>query len=224
MSIHQGHRERLRERFIRQGLNGYNELNALELLLFYAIPRKDTNPIAHALLERFGSLAAVFEATQQELEQIPGVGENAASLICLLPQMMRRAAVSKAENIHILKDTKTAGEYLRPKLLYEREEVVLLVCLDSRKRVINCVELSRGLANSVSVSVRKLVEFAVLERSDAIILAHNHPSGYAMPSIEDRNFTLQAKQALATVGISLADHFIVTDGECVSMAEMNFMP
>ncbi len=224
MDIHNGHRKRLRNRFIGQGLNGFDDVNALELLLFYAIPRKDTNPVAHALLERFGSLAAVFEAPVQELAQVPGVGESAAVLISMLPQMMRKITVSKTQNTRILNDVKSAGEYLHPRFLHEREEVILLVCLDSRKRVICCTEVSRGSVVSVAVNARKIVECAVLNRADSVIIAHNHPNGRVTPSVEDRTATAQIKRSLTAVDISLADHFVITDEEYVSMAQMNFIP
>ena len=223
MDIHNGHRERLRNRFIEQGLKGFEDVNALELLLFYAIPRKDTNPIAHALLERFGSLDAVFETSVKELAQVPGVGESAAVLINMLPQMMQKVMVSKTKNTHILKDYKTAGEYLQPRFMYEREEIILLVCLDSRKRIINCTEISRGVVNYVAASARKIVECAVLNRADSVIIAHNHPNGLPIPSVEDRAATAQIRQSLAAVDISLADHFVITDDEYVSMASMNLM-
>lgn len=224
MNIHNGHRERLRNRFIEQGLNGFDDVNALELLLFYAIPRKDTNPIAHALLERFGSLDGVFEAPVQELAQVPGVGENAAALINMLPQMMRKVMVSKTENTRILNDVKKAGEYLQPRFLHEQEEVMLLVCLDSRKRIISCVEISRGVVNSVAFNTRKVVECAVLNRADSVIIAHNHPNGRITPSVEDRNATAQIKRSLAAVGITLEDSFVIADEEYVSMARLNLIP
>lgn len=223
MSIHNGHRERLKDRFMQQGLNGFNDHNALELLLFYAIPRKDTNPIAHALLDRFGSLAAVLEARPQELMQVPGVGAGAACLISLLPQLMRKAMVSKTRDMYILSDVAAAGEYLQPRFLYERDEIVIVLCLDSRKRIICCSELSRGGVNSVTINPRKVVECAVLNRADSLIIAHNHPNGRAMPSVEDRRMTVQIKESLAAVEIRLEDHFIFSDGEYVSMAQLNMM-
>lgn len=223
MSIHNGHRERLKDRFMQQGLNGFNDHNALELLLFYAIPRKDTNPIAHALLDRFGSLAAVLEARPQELMQVPGVGACAACLISLVPQLMRKAMVSKTRDMYILSDVAAAGEYLQPRFLYERDEIVIVLCLDSRKRIICCSELSRGGVNSVTINPRKVVECAVLNRADSLIIAHNHPNGRAMPSVEDRRMTSQIKESLAAVEIRLEDHFIFSDGEYVSMAQLNMM-
>jgi len=222
MNVHEGHRERLRKRYLEQGLNGFNDLNALELLLFHAIPRIDTNPIAHALLDRFGSLAAVFEASVQELKEVPGIGENAAVLITLIPQMMRKAMVSKNADVKIISDAELAGQFFLPKFMFETDEVVLLACLDARKRVISCAEMNRGVVNSVAISARKIVETALLNKADSVIIAHNHPQGFALPSREDKMITTQIRQSLATIGVELVDHIIVADGEFVSMAQSNF--
>lgn len=223
MSIHDGHRARLRKRYIEQGLNGFNELNALELLLFHAIPRKDTNPIAHALIDRFGSLAGVFEADIKELMDVPGVGESAAVLISMLPQMMRKVMSSKNEDISIISSSEEAGQFLVPRFAFEKDELVLLVCLDARKRIMSCTEISRGVMNSVAVNVRKVVETAVLTKADSVLIAHNHPQGFALPSREDRDMTRRIMQSLASIGIELIDHIIVADGEFVSMAQSDML-
>jgi DNA repair protein RadC len=208
MAIHDGHRERLRDCFRKDGLAGFDAIRSLELLLQYAIPRRDVNPIAHALLERFGSLQEVFDASEQELLQVEGVGPTAAVLIRLIPQLARKSAVDRAASMRAILSTADARDYLMPHFLYERNELAMLLCLDSQKRVIKCEELSRGVVNSVNIDVRRVLEIALKQRSCSLILAHNHPDGPAANSREDDAVTRQVLLALRTVGIQLQDHLI----------------
>ena len=208
MSIHDGHRERLRESFRKDGLAGFDGIRSLELLLQFAIPRRDTNPIAHALLERFGSLQEVFDASEQELLQVEGIGPSAAVLLRLVPQIVKKSAVDRAAELRFLGSTADAMDYLMPHFLYERDEKALLLCLDSQKRVIRCEELARGVVNSVSIDVRRVLEIALKQRACSLILAHNHPDGPAHNSREDDLVTSQLYQSLRTVGIELRDHLI----------------
>ena len=138
MGVHDGHRERLRARFAEHGLESFNELNALELLLCYAIPRRDTNELAHRLLDAFGSLSGVFQASMQELTSIPGIGENAAALILMVPQIVKKAHVSKAKETKIIRNSTDAGNYLLPYFLDEQDEIVMMLCLDNKRAVICC--------------------------------------------------------------------------------------
>lgn len=213
MGIHDGHRERLRSRFIEHGLDNFNELNALELLLFYAIPRRDTNGIAHALLDRFGSLSAVFSASQEELQDVEGIGENAAALIRLIPQIMKKAATGSAEKKRKIKNSRDAAQYLRPRFMYEDDELFIVLFLDSHRNVIRCEEMSRGTVNAVEVNVRRVVEFALKYKASSLIIAHNHPDGNLMNSAEDDYITRQLSNSLSMVGIKLCDH-IIFSGEC----------
>lgn len=222
-SIHDGHRERMKERFKDYGLQSFSELNALELLLFYAIPRRDTNELAHALIMRFGSLAGVFAAGLRELCEVPGVGESTAQLIMLVPQIMKLSLVGKANEIKYITNSDEAGRYLVPRFVLEREEVLLLVSLDSQKRVIACNEMGRGVVNSVLTSNRRIVETALKNRASSVIIAHNHPDGFAIPSREDDAATQQIKSSLSTVGIPLVDHIVVAGDDFVSYADSGML-
>lgn len=222
MGVHDGHRARLKGRFLEHGLDTFNELNALELLLFYAIPRRDTNELAHALLDRFGSLSGVFDASFHELLEVPGVGENAASLIVLIPQLMRKSEISKTESVTAIKNSRDAGKYLVPRFLNMKEEHIMLLCLDSRKRVISCTELNSGVVNAVDTNVRKIVETALRCRASSAILAHNHPQGLALPSREDDGMTQKVHSSLRLVGIELVDHIIVAGNDFVSYSDSGF--
>ena len=112
MGIHDGHREKMRRRFLQGGLEPFADHEALELLLYYAIPRRDTNPIAHALMERYGSLAAVLDAPVEDLQKVEGVGESAAVLLKLVPQLYRKARLAEAERETVLNSSERAGAYL----------------------------------------------------------------------------------------------------------------
>lgn len=223
MGVHDGHRDRLRARFSEHGLDNFNELNALELLLFYAIPRRDTNEIAHALLACFGSLEGVFLASERELLQVPGIGTNAAALIRLVPQLMKKSALSRPNRREAIMNSSDAGRYFIPRFMYEQDEVVYLLCLDAQKRVIKCAEMGRGVVNCVETSIRRIVETALKYKSSSVILAHNHPDGLALPSSEDDMVTKQVNTALALVGVSLEDHIIVAGDDFVSFADSGIM-
>ena len=223
MGIHDGHRERLRTNFLENSLDGFNEVNSLELLLFYAIPRISTNELAHRLLDRFGSLYRVFDASYHELMEVEGVGENTAVLIKLIPEIMRKSRVSETSGIKVLAASSAAAEYLVPRFLYQEIEILLMVCLDSQKRIITCTEISRGVVNSVDANVRRIVEMALKYRASSVILAHNHPDGVALPSVEDDATTGLVGKALSSVGITLADHIIVAGEEYASYADSGMM-
>ncbi len=223
MSVHEGHRERLRDRFRQHGLDGFNEINALELALFYAIPRRDTNVIAHALLDHFGSLQAIFAASEQELCEVEGIGVQAASLLRLIPQLMRKSACAAADKIRVVRKSADAAAYLIPRFLYEQEEVILLLCLDSQKRIITCAEIGRGVVNAAETSLRRLVETALKYKSSSVILAHNHPDGLARPSVEDDMVTKQASRSLSLVGVVLHDHIIVAGEDYASFRDAGLL-
>lgn len=209
----------MKARYRDHGLDNFNDVNVLELLLFYAIPRKDTNEIAHALLDHFGSLDRVFEASIPELEAVPGVGESSALLISLIPQIMRRYLMVKGSCVSTITGSAEAGKYLVPRLMFEKDEKLLLLCLDAKKSVIACVNLGSGVVNAVDVNVRKVVENAVRHRASSVILAHNHPGGVALPSREDERITIEIAAALKLVGIPLEDHIIVAGDDYVSFAD-----
>ena len=223
MGVHDGHRQRMKQRFLEHGLDNFNDINALELLLFYALPRCDTNVVAHRLLDSFGSLPAVLEASAQELEKVEGVGESAAVLLRLVPQMSRRYMTAKADSMDVLSDSAAAGSYFLPRYMYEQDEVVYLACLDSVHRVICCREIGRGVVNAAEVSVRKIVELALQQNSAAAILSHNHINGLALPSRDDEMTTRKISSALGLVGIKLVDHIIVAGDEFVSMADSGLL-
>ena len=219
MSIHKDHRQRVRERYLKEGLDGFSEVQVLELLLFYVIPRQDTNPIAHRLIDRFGSLHQVLEAPVEELEKVEGIGPNAALLLSLITAVARVYAVNRTEKQKILRTIEDCGEYLKSFFIGRRSEMVYLLCLDAKCKVLGCREIGEGSVNSANVPIRRIVEIALGLNATSVVLAHNHPSGIALPSGEDVLTTHRVAAALSTVDIVLVDHIVVADDDYVSMVQ-----
>ena len=223
MGIHDGHREKMRRRFLETGLEGFADHEALELLLYYAIPRRDTNPIAHALMERYGSLSAVLNAPVEDLQRVEGIGESAAVLLSLVSRISRKARLADAAQETVINSTEQAGAYLLERFAGETREVVYLMCLDRKGKLLACKRLADGGAASADLNIRKVMETVLLTSASAVILSHNHPSGVALPSPEDTSTTLQVREALRTIGVELVDHIIVADRDFVSMADSGML-
>lgn len=217
MGLHDGHRQRLIQRFLEEDLDNFEPHNVLELLLFYAIPRKDTNELAHVLIDTFGSLKGVFDAPYEELIKVTGIGPNTAALLKLVPSLTRTYYSSDARSI-ILDTSEKSGEYFLPYYIGQTEEVVRLACLDAGGKVISNQILHRGSANAAEVNIRKIVNIALRNNAMGVILAHNHPGGLPLPSEEDVATTKSIREALMPMGILLMDHIIVAGQDYVSMA------
>ena len=224
MAIHDGHRQRVKQRFLQAGLEGFDDASILELLLFYAIPRRDTQPLARQLLARYGSLSAVLEAPVQDLRAVEGVTDHAATLLHLASAVARQYLLRRADPGEPLDSTAKCGAYLMPRFLGERDEAVWLLCLDAKLAPIDCRLLFRGSVNPAGVSVRKVVETALACNATFVILSHNHPNGLALPSKEDVATTKRLYGALEAVGICLCDHIIVAGNDFVSLSDSHLIP
>ena len=225
MSVHQGHRARIKDRFSREGLDGFNEHQVLELLLFYTIPQRDTNEIAHNLLNRFGSLPQVLDAPVKELKKVAGMGENSAVYISLIKQLGRYYHLKRAEQskyTKILTNLDQCGNYMVPYFDGLTKETVYLLCMDAKREVISCRAIDEGDVNSAGVSIRKIVDVALTENAALVVLAHNHTSGVAVPSNEDVQATYQIARALQFVDVILLDHVVVANGDFVSMVHSKY--
>ena len=223
MSVHDGHRERLRRRFLAEGLDNFTDIQVLELLLFYCIPRRDTNELAHALLGRFGSLSQVLEAKPEDLMTVEGIGYNTAVFLNLIPAAGRYYSVNRAMlNDKPLQTTEKCGHYLMNFFEGRSQETVFLLCLDAKCKVLCCQQVGEGSVNSAGVPLRRVVETALAANATTVVLAHNHPSGLALPSHEDIATTRRVAVALDAVEITLADHIIVADGDFVSLVQSGY--
>lgn len=222
MSIHNGHRQRLKERFLQEGIDGFEEHNALELLLFYCMPRTDTNPLAHRLIEHFGSFAAVLDASPEELEKVEGVGHNISTFLSFIPQVDRYYQISKVKNRKVLSSVKDCCDFIVPYFRNRKNEVVYILCMDAKCKLLCMKELGEGSVNSAGVPIRRIVDVAMKANATTVILAHNHPGGIAVPSADDVHTTHRVAQALEAVDIVLADHLIVSGEDCVSMAQSGY--
>ena len=223
MGVHDGHRDRVRKRFLENGLDGFADHEVLELLLYYAIPRGDVNPLAHALADRFGSLSAALSAPMELLTQVDGVGERTAILLHLVPQIAQKARLADLKRDLALNTRERVGDYLLELFSRERNEAAYQICLDGKGKLLACRRLGEGSVSAVVLDIRKIVENAILYSASSVILAHNHPSGIALPSQEDQAVTLRAKAALEAIDVRLEDHIVVADNDFISFHQSGFL-
>lgn len=209
--IHGGHRQRLRARFLKGGPDDFAPHELLELVLCYAIPRGDVNPLAHRLIQRFGSLSGVLEAGESELRSVDGVGDSTACLLRLLPAVMRAYAVEKNRPAPVFDTVGKLVAYLRPLYVGLTTERVYLILLDNGMRMIDCISLGDGAVNCSAVTVRRIAELCLTNHAACAVLAHNHPKGMAIPSGADLEVTNRVDSALETVGVPLLEHLIITE-------------
>ena len=216
---HQGHRQRLKARVLSEGIDNFEDHQILELLLFYAIPMKDTNALAHRLIGHYGSLAGVFDANPRDLSALVGVTENAALLLCLIPALARRYQQGKLAPKAVLGSTTAAGEYAVSLFTGRLNEVFYVICLDSQNKVNQATLLHEGTINEAPVYPRLIVETALRHQAASIILAHNHPGGSQRPSQADLDVTRRIRQATEAIAIPVVDHIIVAGDGYYSFAE-----
>lgn len=219
-NIHEGHRDRIRQEFLQHGFDKNTPPHKiLEILLFYCVQRADTNPIAHELIARYGSVAAVLDAPIEELASFKGLSERSAVLLKLIMPIAQRYIYDKSEQKPTFKSLDGIGKYVLGCYLGETKEKLGVMCLDAKGSMLDFAFLSVGSLDSVGLSNRDLVKKALDTNATAVVLCHNHPNGIALPSDSDIALTMQAAQALSGVGVQLIDHIIVADTDFVSMAQ-----
>lgn len=222
-NLHAGHRQRVKRRYLSEGLDSFADHEVLEMLLFYAIPMKDTNPLAHKLLNEFGSLANLFEADPKDIERRCGINEHASLLISLISALTRRYLQEKQGNHPLLTGSTQAGEYAASLFVGQTYEAFYLICLNSQNRVNYASLVQKGTINEAPVYPRIIVETALRHQANAVIFAHNHPGGSLQPSIADRKITEQLIRALQPISISVVDHIIVAGEKYYSFAEHHLL-
>lgn len=216
---HGGHRQRMKARFLEEGLGSFSAHQALELTLFYGVPQKDTNETAHRLLTRYGSISGVFNADYAELSCEPGVGPHAALLLKLIPELTRLYMKDRWKERPKITDTKMAGQFASTLFIGAEREEFYMICLDTQNRVIMPVLVGSGTLNEAMVYPRLVIEHALRHNSAAVILSHNHPGGSTEPSLPDIELTKKLKAALAVISVKVADHIIVSGEKYLSLAE-----
>lgn len=215
---HGGHRKRLKSRFLKSGLRDFEDHNVLELLLFYAVPYKDTNELAHKIINHFGSIERAFEADFDELCTIDGVGENIATLLKLVPEISKYYLDLKHERRDKYTSVKEIATFLQHKYALEDREIFSILCLDSQGGYLGFEMMQSGTTNMTEVSVVKAIEAAIRHKASCVVIAHNHPGGGLNPSGDDILTTRRLCDAFGTVGIEVKDHIIVTNNGFVSLA------
>lgn len=216
---HSGHRARMKKKLMEQGIDIFAPHEVLEILLFYAVPQRDTNNIAKNLIDHYGSLSAVLDASMESLKSA-GLTEHQAMLLRMIPQVSRRYLLDKHENSDKMLDSARIPRFILDSFIgFEEQEHVFLMLLDKKGKVVYSGMIADGDFNGVNISVRTIATLAVNYSASAAVLAHNHPSGIAYPSREDVLMTHDIKEALRPLDVSLLDHYIVADHDCVSLAE-----
>jgi DNA repair protein RadC len=216
--MHENHRKRMKERFLREGITHFEPHNVLELLLFYSIPQKDSNELAHTLIDRFGSLTGVFEAAYTDLIEIDGVKEHTATLIKLIPELAQRY-VSESASVQgqFLPTLAKIGEYFKAKYIGITKETVFLLLMDNKYKVIDCVKIYEGSVNSAAITMRKLIEITLEHKASTAVLAHNHPAGLPIPSPDDIFTTNEAARAFSLMGINFPAHILVAGDKYINI-------
>lgn len=218
-NLHEGHRQRIKNRFLEEGLDGFDDHQVLELLLFYCIPMKDTNELAHKLLTEFGSLAGLFEASPEEICTRCKVTHNSAVLLSIIPSLSRRYFKGKWGEKPLINSSSKAGEYAVSLFVGRTYEAFYLLCLNAQNRVNYAALVHEGTINEAPVYPRLIVETALRHQASTVILAHNHPGGTLRPSGADKEVTERIVAALGAISIQVADHLIVAGNDYYSFME-----
>ena len=222
-SLHEGHRQRLRRRYCEEGLDGFQDHEVIELLLFYCVPKRDTNAIAHRILKEFGTLAALLESRPEDIARRLGLSESTAVLLSMAAPLSRRYLSCKWGERPLINSSAKAGEYALTLFAGRVYEVFYVICLDAQNRVNHAAMVHEGTINEAPVYPRIIVETALRHKAATVILAHNHPGGSLKPSLADKEVTGRISQVLRLIGIPVVDHIIAAGSRYFSFAEENLL-
>mgnify|MGYP000861083230 FL=1 len=222
-NIHAGHRERVRERFMEEGLDGFKDHEILELLLYYCVRQRDTNALAHRMLMEYGTLHDLLEAHPRDIARRCKVSLNTATLISLCVPLARRYMNGKWGERPVLNSSFKAGEYAMTLFAGRIYEAFFAICLDSQNRVNHAALVHEGTINEAPVYPRLIVETALRHKASSVILAHNHPGGSLKPSVADIEVTKKIYAALKSISINVVDHIIVAGQSYTSFAEQGLI-
>lgn len=222
-NLHKGHRERMRNRFLIEGGDGFADHELLELLLFYAVPRGDVNPLAHKILTEFGTLTMLLESDAVEIARRCHIKENTAMLLTLQMAFLKKLQQEKWKDKVSIDSVSKASAYAIDLLSHYTYERFYMMCLDTQKRLIHTCLIAEGTLHQADVQMRKIVEAALKYKASSVILLHNHPSGLVMPSFSDVNLTTQVQKVLGSIDIDVVDHIIVADDAYYSFLEHDYL-
>lgn len=217
--IHSGHRKRVINKFIEHGLDSFEEHEVLEMLLFFSVPRIDTNPLAHRLIEEFGSLQNVLSAEPQELKLVKGVGDNTAALISLFRNIRKYQNTQLIEKNIRFDATHEIGEFCVKYFSEHIDESAIMLSVDSKRRLKKVSVISNGNVNETYFDINKIMKDALNFRAAGVIVAHNHPNGILQPSSSDVILTKEIHDLLRGVHIQLIDHIICNERYFTSFNE-----
>ena len=219
---HEGHRERMFVRIAKYGWESLSDHELVEVMLYFCIARANTNGIAHALLEKFGSVKVVLDADQRELMTVKGIGPRASFMIKMLPEILRRYLTDAADKVYRYDTIGKVGEYLYCKFLGSDREQLYMMMFNNRLNLIGCELISEGVINCSEVMMRKISENIIHSNASLIVLAHNHPQGMAIPSQSDRENTEILRTHVENMGVQLLDHLIFADQKYVSIMKKEY--
>jgi len=220
---HEGHRQRMRDRFLKEGLDGFAPHEVLELLLCYAIPQRNVNSLAHELLVHFGSLHGVFEAIPEQLQEVDGIGPYAATLLHMMVPLFRRIEISRMGQKPKLQNRRDVQNYCIHLLSGLHHEHFYLLALDAQMQLLGAVLIGKGSLSEVPAYPRLAVEAAIKYNAHSVILCHNHPGGSIEPSDADLQTTRRLAEVLSGIDVMVMDHMIVAGDQAGSMVQMGYM-
>lgn len=219
-NIHKGHRQKVKERYLEVGLDSMPDHNVLEMLLFFAIPFKDTNETAHLLMEKFGSFSGVLKASVADLKNVKGMTENAACLISMLLPIYKRYTDDLVLKKPQLITTQDIVDFIKPKFIDCSNERAYVLCFDNKHSLICARLLDEGDIASATLNMRSLAATVLETKAKSCVLVHNHPNAIALPSAEDIDATKTASDLLQKLKVRLEDHLIIAENQYCSMINM----
>ncbi len=219
-NLHQNHRRRMRDRLKKTNGKGFAHHELLEMLLYYSVPRRDTNEMAHRLIDKFGSLGVLFDANQDEIAKIEGISENTASLIKLVKAIHDCDGFDK-NNLRVFNDYAETGEYLVSEFAGSETEKIFLILLDGKNRVLHCDFFDEGSFKFTRFDMRRLTELVLCKKASQVIIAHNHIDGDPNPSPTDRITTADIESFLARLDVSFAEHYIIADNVYIGLKHLS---
>ncbi len=217
--MHDGHRSRMKEQFLNSGMDSFSSHQVLEMLLYFSVPRVDTNPLAHRLIDHFGSLPQVLDANFEQLREVKGVSEHTATHILFVADLLRRYQCEKVEKPTSFESLDEIARYLQAQYTNEKVEKLRILCFNNRGNLLHTAVINEGGLVSTDVNIRRIVETALRFPTTTVVMAHNHPAGFSTPSAQDYNCTVQVRRALETVEIELSDHIVFAQNEYISMRQ-----